>query len=346
MRLGYCFVPSAMLVFWAATAGQLHAAGSVRLELVTEARLPLGAQHEWLRRLGQVGIDNLRIRPARPADKVGIDVYGTKDRPLYLVTGKLISSTELVLPGGRYKPGEAARVAQWLEDLARLGPPDQRQSGSTAFRLGPGQFERVHDDLAQPLGFSTKGLGRGDVVRKIGRRLTLPLKIDPKLAAALDEDKIAEELSDLSCGTALAYTLRPRGLCLVPRETDGRGPVYVVTPSKPDLEAWPVGWVPEKSRHEVLPVLFEFLNVNVQGVSVAEALEVIGKRLKAPILMDHNALARHGIQPDKVPVSLPSRRTTYSLLLSKLLFQARLKSELRVDESGTPFLWVTTIKPM
>ena len=35
---------------------------------------------------------------------------------------------------------------------------------------------------------------------------------------------------------------------------------------------------------------------------------------------------------------------TYSLILQRILSQAKLKKELRTDESGKPFLWITTIK--
>jgi hypothetical protein len=42
--------------------------------------------------------------------------------------------------------------------------------------------------------------------------------------------------------------------------------------------------------------------------------------------------------------AVPASRTTYSLLLGKVLFQARLKSEIRIDEADGPLLWITTIK--
>ena len=179
----------------------------------------------------------------------------------------------------------------------------------------------------------------------IARQLSVPLRIDAKSTAALREDKVGEELLSLSCGTSLAYVLRPMGLCLVPRAAGGRVHLDVVR-ARPDLEIWPVGWESDKPRRDVVPALFEFHNVNVQNVSVTVALEAIGKRLKLPVLIDHNALARHGIEPAKLLVSHPASRTTYSMALRKLLFQARLKSEIRVDESDQPFLWITTVKPV
>ena len=45
-------------------------------------------------------------------------------------------------------------------------------------------------------------------------------------------------------------------------------------------------------------------------------------------------------------VTLPRSRTTYSLALKRLLAQAGLQFEIRVDEAGTPFVWISTVKPL
>lgn len=338
------FVLSAVLILLSANASLVRAAGRVQLELVGEARGSALAFQQWLRVLSKAGVKNVRIRAGQATDKVGIEVRGTESNPLYVVTGVVKSRDELLLPAGRFRQRDVARLARWLEDLARQGPADRRAPKS-AFGLSPQQFEQIRQDLAQPLGFSTKGILRREAVAQIARRLRLPLQIDPGLASTLREDQVGEELSGLSCGTALAYVLRPMGLCLVPRPLGSRLG-YVVVKAGPGLEVWPVGWEPEKPRRDVLPALFEFHNVNVQGVSASRALEAIGKLLKVPVLLDHNALARHGVDPDTVIVSHPQSRTTYSLALKKILFQARLKSEVRVDEAGKPFLWVTTVKPV
>ena len=338
-------LPIALASLWA-TPLRAYSAGRVELELVTEPRVPITGQQEWLRRLAQVGVANLRIRAMRPLDKMGIEVRGTEIAPVYAVTGVITSSGEVLVPGGRFRPGDVGRLARWLDDLAQQGPADQREQKS-AFGLSLQQFERVHDDLAQPVGFSTEGMTRGEVIEKIGRRLLVPLRIDPGLIEAMrDDDVVAEELSGLSCGTALAYAVRPLGFCLVPRQAGGQGLECALVRVKPDMEAWPIGWVPEKPRGEVLPELFEFLNVNVQGVAVTDVLKAVATRLKVPILWDYNTMARHGVEPDKVLVNLPQRRTSYTLLLKRALYQAGLKRELRVDEAGKPLLWITTIKPI
>ena len=320
-----------------------RAAGRVQLELIGDVRGDPTALQQWGRALSQAGIRNVRIRSGGAA-KVGIEVGGTENSPVYTVTGVIRSRTELILPGGRFSQHDTARLARWLDDLAQQGPEDRRPE-KAAFGLTADQFERVLQDMGRSLGFSTLGVGRDVAVRKIGESLTLPLRMDADLYETLAGETVAEELSDLSRGTALAYVLRPVGMCVVPHESGGRI-AYVIVRAREGLSIWPVGWEPDGLPHDTLPALFEFHNVNVQGVSATRALTAIAGILKVPALIDHNALARHGVEPDKVPVSHPQRRTTYSLALRRILGQAQLKYEVRLDEAGQPFLWVTTIKPM
>jgi len=345
MRVAQILVFSFAWVSLAQGTTTVEAAGQVRLELVGDARGSALVFQQWLQVLGRAGVKNVRIRSATGAVKVGIEVLGTETHPVYVVTGVVQSSDELLLPTGRFRRSDAGRLARWLEDLARHGPEGSGGEQQSGFGLSAAQFEQVRQDLARPVDFATRGITRDAAVDKIAVRLLWPLRLEAGLRGVLREDTLAEELSGVSSGTALAYVLRPMGFCLVPRPTSGRV-AYLVVKAQPELEVWPVGWEPEDPRQEVLPMAFEFYNVNIQGVSAAQALDAIGKRLDVAVLVDHNALARHGIDPGKVPVSHPTSRTTYSLVLRKILFQARLKHEIRIDEAGKPFLWVTTIKPV
>ena len=321
-----------------------QAAGRVQLELVGDAQGAALVFQQWLQVLGAAGVNNVRIRSDQGTDKVGIETRGTPENPTYVVTGKVQSADELLLPSGRFRRGDVARLARWLDDLGKYGPSGPKQE-ETVLGLDAAQFQQLHEDLARPVDFSTQGMLRSEVVRKIAGRLSLPVEIEPQAAAALGQDKIAEDLTGLSCGCALAYVLRPVGLCLVPRRGSG-GPSSTVTESRPGLKIWPVGWELKGNQREILPAMMEFHNVNIDGVPVTTALEAFGKLLKTPVLIDHNALARHGIDPAKAKVSHPSARTMYGKALQRILFQAGLKSEVRLDEADKPFLWVSTIKPM
>ncbi len=320
------------------------ARGRVELELAVEKRVAITGQQEWLRRLSQAGIENFRIRSARSGDVPNIERRGTEDSPLYVVTGIITPDNMLVVPGARFRASQMAQLGAWLRDLSELGPPDERATKS-AFGLNAKDFERLQTDLSPPLGFNTAGVSRADVIRQAARGMATRLVADPSLSEPLSRDMVAEDLSALSRGTALAYVLRSPGLCLVPSGESGRVSLSIVK-ARPDMQIWPIGWEPEKPDRDVKPELYEMRPVNVSGVSVTTVLDAIAKLLEMPILLDHNAMARHGLEPDKVIVQLPSSRSTYSIVLRKILFQGRLKSELRLDDADRPFLWVTSVKPM
>ena len=111
---------------------------------------------------------------------------------------------------------------------------------------------------------------------------------------------------------------------------------------KPE-DAWPIGTRPKESPGELAPDLFKFINVEINDRPLSEALDAIEQRVKIPFLYDHNALARHEVDLE-THVDLPARKTFYKKIIDLLLFQVMLKSELRADESGAPFLWITSTK--
>jgi hypothetical protein len=322
----------------------VHAAGRVKLEIVSDRNAPITSQQEWLQRLAAVGLTDLRIRSGRTGDQVGIEKQGSESEPVYVVTGIITSGNQLVLPGGRFALGDAAQVARWVNNLAEKGLGEKEEPRS-AFGLTAELLEKARQELAQPVRFSTRGLDRQQAVVKIAGQLGESFHLNRGLIEADSDDKVAEELSGVSCGTALACLLRPAGLGLAPR--DNRGNVqYVVTSSKPGVVLWPIGRPPEKPLPQVLPAMYESFNANVQDVPAAKVLEVLSKRLKVPFFLDHNALARHGIEPDKKIVNAPQSRTTYNQLLRKILSQAGLKFEVRVDDAGKPLVWITSVKPI
>ena len=344
MQIRRFSLPFVFLLGWAAAGATVGAAtGGVQLELVGDARGSAMAFQEWAQVLGKAGIRNVRFQSAADISAPRIDVQGTKDRPVYVVTGIVQSRDELILPGARFRQSDVGRLVQWLNDLAAEGPPGQREAKG-AFGLSVSRLRQIQEELAVPVGFSTRGMARDQVVEKIVQQLKSPVKIEAAAAQTLADGTVDEDLAELACGAALAYVLRDSGNCLTVRKS-GEAIAYSVTPAGPDVEAWPIGLSAEDARKELLPALFELHNVNVQNVSAATALTAIAQRLKVPVLLDHKALARHGIDPAKVMVSYPQSRTTYSLALRRLLFEAKLKFEVRHDEAHKPFLWVTTLKP-
>ena len=143
--------------------------------------------------------------------------------------------------------------------------------------------------------------------------------------------------------------------CDAPEKPRGQPVVYHVTAADADArsqstlgrireidaKSWPIGWESEKALGEIAPSLMESLNAEIDGYTLDEALRAIGPRLKMPMLIDHAALAAHHVDSTKIQIKVPCARMTYKRLIDRVLSQARLGTSIRVDEAGTPFLWVT-----
>src|SRR5205814_8732531 len=203
------------------------------------------------------------------------------------------------------------------------------------------QLVAVHEALAVPVQGSTLGQPPRETAKKIADRLPYKFTSDEVAQRALAEgEAIADELEGISSGTALAVILRPLGLVMFP-EKNGQEIRLRIAVNRDAKEFWPVGWPLKGNPGETLPELFKFLKVNIGDASLSEAITAIASRVKAPVLYDYNALARARINLS-TKVSLTESNIFYSRALDRLLSQARLKYEIRLDEADKPFLWITT----
>lgn len=320
------------------------AAATIEFELVTQPGAPTLSTQQWYQTLTELGVSRLQIRGARAEDKIEVVSRKLPDSIHYLVRGVLTPNGQLILPGGRFRTTDRARVAAWLERLQSEGPPpapgEERRWGLDATRI-----EAVKKDLARPVGMPTLGRSRGEVLSHVsqlisGRLTGVPLDS----VAARPGEEIQVELRELSVGTALAYLLRDSDLAFEPRRNE-RGEVdYHVQPLTGSNDPWPVGVESSTSPRETLPAMFEFLNAEIDSIPIEQVLDVLGERLGVPVLIDRRAIARAGIDLASVEVSYPAKRTFYADLLSKLAFQAKLRADVRVDEAQRPLLWVTTLR--
>lgn len=323
------------------------AEAQIDVELVTEGGVDPAAPQRWFQLLSELGISNLRIRSATGQERVAVEKLGGADSRHYRVTAALTTGNEIIVPGHRFRVGDRAGIAQWFDRLKAAGPEVASSRNALPFDLAPEMLREAQALLSRPLKVATLGADTMEVLRAIHQALNGRLRMSAATREALrDAGRVRDELQGLSVGTALAAIVRPAGLALAPqRSAEGELQFTVFGPSS-NSEIWPVGWTAEERRRELVPKLFEFLNVEISGVSVAQAVDVIRQRLGVAILYDHVAMAVHGLDPAEVTAELPAKRTSYSLALQRVLRQAGLKVELRVDEADHPFLWVSSVKPI
>lgn len=326
-------------------------AAPVEVEIATERGLQITAPREWLQLLTSLGIDQVRLRSAARGEEPTLTNRGSAAAPRYHVLGILTARQQLVLPGGSFARKDRAKLKDYFDRLAADGA-----EGVTAprgrFGLTERQFKAVHAELSQPLGVATQNRPLSQLLERLAGRMAHEIEIDLAAARILRESgPIADELRQLTTGTALAIALRQCGLALRPVKIRGGQVVLRVVPlplpedvrrgADESDENWPVGWDSDSRPRQLAPALFETVNAHIAGYTLREALDAIGPRIKVPMFVDDWTLVQFGIVADQVQVEFPQQRTFYKRVLDNLLFQARLHGELRVDEAGTVFYWVT-----
>ena len=145
----------------------------MHLELLGDNRgTPLIFQ-EWSQALGRAGIQNVRIKSVAEPGNPAINIQGTEARPVYIVTGIILSRNEISLPGRKFRRSEAKQLAAWMKDLAENGPVSMRPKRG-AFGLTAGESENVKTEIAKPVGFDTLGMARAQAIEKIAALLNPP----------------------------------------------------------------------------------------------------------------------------------------------------------------------------
>ncbi len=323
----------------------LAAEPRIAMELFYGRGLPLTAPQEWSRMLSEVGVNGIQLRQARGGEEVAIETRGSGRNISYEVSGIIVEGNQLIVPGGRFGIRDRQKLEQWLQRLREDGPELLTASETPPFNLTASQLERLSTDLEQRVTISTKGQDPRVVIDRIERNLSIPLEVDRAAMAALrSAGPIDDEFQGLSSGTVLAAVVRPLGFALVP-EREQQSVRTVIRRATSAEDIWPIGWPLQDKRQKVAPQLFELLPVQIDDFPLLETLSALQERIELPMLIDHNAVARHEIDLENARASYPGKKSSYSLVLRSILAQSGLKGELRLDDAGAPFFWITTLKP-
>lgn len=318
----------------------LWAALPIDLEVATEPGTPISAPQEWARVLGRMDLGSVRLRGVRSGERPKLEERKQGKSARYHLLAILGKRNELILPDRRFRVGDRQAMQKYFEQLPAQAAYNAKERGR--FGLTEEQFRQVYAELSQPVGFSTLGKTPGKVLAKLEKTISVPVKVPP--TASLRNDKpLAVELQMLSAGTALAIALRPAGLSLYPEQLPGQSLRLSIEAYDSKRESWPVGWKPAVSSRQSAPQLYELRNIEIGGFTLSQALTALQPALKIPVIMDYWILEQQQIDPSKIQVKLPKKRTFLKSAVGKLLSQARLAEELRVDEQEQPFLWVTRL---
>lgn len=314
---------------------------AIRLEIFCDGPLQASEAQQWGRELNSLGFEGVRIRSGDSSDALDVQPLGGN---AYRVSGMLMTNSQILLPGNaRFSLSRIREMKPYLEE--QILALRQAETDAAAGEAAQGNHDELFQDLAVPVGFRTQGLSRKKVLQKLAGSFESHVRFPSSIRKVFeDSDLVTEELQDVARGTALVYVLRYLGYCVVPEPSDsGNGfTLKIVASNQADAQRiLPVGYAVESATPDAL---YERFQANVDGASAATVLDSLQKRLKIPFLYDFNSMAGLGIEPADVIIRQKSGKFSYKQLLDAVLYQTQLQREVRTDEAGHVFFWLTTIK--
>ncbi len=340
MFRSYRFVSLAVLLLFAGLSARAQAALPIALEVAAQADAPFGAMQDWHKVLAEMDLASVRLRGARGAEQPSLKSRQVAGATRYELLGVLNRKNELVLPGGRFAMGDRTKLKQYFEGL----PAREAEAGVERGRFGltREQFEAVFRDLSRPVAESTLDGAPRELLSALAKDFDLQVRGDVTMKARLREaPAFRTQLKGFTTGTALAAILRSAGLQFVPKRFGDEPLVLFIEPIDPAKESWPIGWAAPGSPRRVAPAMYELRNIEIGNYTLAAALDVLGPLLGVPLVMDERTLAARAIDPAEIKVKFPRSKTYIRRAVDSILSQGRLAGELRIDEAGKPFYWVT-----
>ena len=339
----YAIRTTLALVVAIAVTSIASAENRVTLEVITEKGISITALQAWSKLLNGKGADSVQVRSGHEGEKVGIEEIGSGRTKTFQVTAILSKNETLHMPDGkRFTKRNLGELPAWFNRI-KVGGEEELKRNAGEDGMTTQERDDLRTKLAKKIDFDTKGQPLDEVLGVIGRHVGLEFRAAPSTIAKVHTLKAEDDVKGISGGTALAILLRTHGMIMVPkREVGGAIHLHVLTMGEQG-EAWPIGHEPQGNLSQVCPVLFQFIEVEINRKPLEEVLSAILPRLKTPLFRDHYKIAKDDLNLN-VEVRFPKGKTFYKKILDHVLYQAMLSLELKVDEAGTPFLWVTSAK--
>jgi len=84
--------------------------------------------------------------------------------------------------------------------------------------------------------------------------------------------------------------------------------------------------------------------IGIKNYPLDKVMDAVQRKAQIPFIYDEQVLASEGIDVAKTNVSISNKNGVLMVMINRLLRQTkprRLSGELRVDDGGKTFLWIT-----
>ena len=142
-------------------------------------------------------------------------------------------------------------------------------------------------------------------------------------------------------GTALGIILNDAGLGFFPERQPNSALALLVTKrGKEDL--WPIGWMPKLSLNKSIPMFYKRVPVSLPNVSLTRVFVAIENETRIPVHVDHHYIKAKGQDFEEMKIEVKPRQMSWNSVIRNVTVRNRLNYDVRVDELGKPFVWVST----
>ena len=312
------------------------------LEISANSSAASGSQQRWMKALQKAGANRVSSRTS-PQGETAVEESESGGTRLITVRG-FLEGSKLELPGGTFRIGDIAKIHDLLQKFRDDGK-ETTLAQKHDFGLTADQLVDLAQKLAKPITEPTKGKPFATVVNLITRQTGVPFARDASARAALaGQERVSQEFQGMSSGTALAVMVKPLGLVLEPNRKQGQAVQVHIKRAEVGKQSWPAGRDPEQAPIMVEPNMFQKMPIGIKNYPLDKVMAAVQQKAKIPFLYDEQVIAAKGIDVAGTKVSISNKNGILMSMIGKLLRQTkprRLSSELRVDDAGKPFLWIT-----
>lgn len=332
----------------ARTAPANQSKTSLSVELLVDRQGGALQVHEWNTIFRDLGV-SVRVRQGTAGEKLGVTEQTAGPLREVRIVGRLDRSGRIVLPDRTFSPADGPKLGEWLRELQTFGAQGS-PDGKPLWGLSKTQFGQVYSALgSKAVEGTTAGQSLAEALQTLRLPAQYPLRWTADAADWLRRDvppgrKARQDVQGLSHGTALALLLNDFGLGFAPSRTPAGTLELAIEPLHKKPNVWPVGWEPKGTPYQTAPKLFQLVPVELTDAPLLDVLEAVSQKSEVPVRFDHYLIEKHKIDLETIRVSHPPKKTSWSLLVRGVTNPHRLTYELRIDEQGHPFVWITTLK--
>ena len=300
---------------------------------------------EWGRVFQELGY-SVRFREPRAGEAPRVEDLDREDFLSTRVVAAMAPDGSIRIGKQKFDIESTKLLTQTLDEIQRhgaKGPPDSNPT----WGLTDEQFQEVTRLLGAPVENPVELQSSILAVESVG----LPANMRMKFTEAARQQALAQrpesapdtiELQGLTKGSAIAIVLAQYGLGFRPR---------YVAPGQYDMEIdrghesnnlWPIGWKPAQSFSEILPTYLRAIPLDVEDVEVSALVGAISEKIGVSHFSSAYALTAKGLDINTLRYTRKDDRISPVRLLTAVGDKLELGFDVRVDEAGKLFLWVTT----